>query len=724
MRQRFGGDKNMQQEFHPEWYTIPAFAETVPVNLCHKEQEKGQKAFDGVQNLHVLCRAEFQTAVCREKEVRVLLRITADDYYKAYINGVFAGQGPAPAYPENYYYNELDITRQVRQGKNLVAVHAYYQGLVNRVWNSGDGRFAVAAEIVMVRDGEEQTEGLRWSCQVSRAYSGEAVGYGTQFLENFDSRLWDENWNQPRAYLPAGAGEFSEPWEKMVPAKWADYRVGIQPSKVLEIYLQTPCILEKREKNKWFADAGQEITGSLFLRAKGMAGQQIHIFCGEELQENGEVKFETRCGCRYEETWTLRDGICLLEQYDYKGFRYCCICADEGVELLEVKFCIRHYPFADEMCVLRTDSVPLKKIFELCKNTIKYGTQEGYLDCPTREKGQYLGDAVIAARAQVWLSGTTELLRKCIDQFAQTAKICPGLMAVAPGSLMQEIADFSLLWGELLLTDYRFTRDREYLAGHYKTAKAIIGHFQKYQAQNGLLYQVEDKWNLVDWPENLRDGYDFVLSRPIVAPGFHNVINALFVGAVKTLNRIENILGYPASFSWEELREAYVEMFYRPEKKLFADSETSNHTAVHSNIYPLYFGLVPKEAKETIRNLFMEKGLCCGVMTSYFLLKGLARSGYYEEMYQLLINQGEHGWLQMLRDGATTCLEAWGKEQKWNTSFCHPWGTAPISIIIEEICGICPDGKERGKFRRNPHLPSGVKYCEMEIGWLEEANRG
>lgn len=35
--------------------------------------------------------------------------MTADDYYKLYINGRFAGQIPAPEYYFNYYWNEIDI---------------------------------------------------------------------------------------------------------------------------------------------------------------------------------------------------------------------------------------------------------------------------------------------------------------------------------------------------------------------------------------------------------------------------------------------------------------------------------------------------------------------------------------------------------------------------------------------------------------------------------------
>ena len=148
---------------------------------------------------------------------------------------------------------------------------------------------------------------------------------------------------------------------------------------------------------------------------------------------------------------------------------------------------------------------------------MRLGTQENYVDCPTREKGQYLGDAVVTAHAQVLLTGKTDMLLKCIDQFAQTARVCPGLLAVAPGGLMQEIADFSLLYSQLLLLYYRFTGEKETVDRYYGIADGILKHFSQYAREDGLLEQVADKWNLVDWPENLRDGYDFPLTRPVVA---------------------------------------------------------------------------------------------------------------------------------------------------------------------------------------------------------------
>lgn len=95
----------------------------------------------------------------------------------------------------------------------------------------------------------------------------------------------------------------------------------------------------------------------------------------------------------------------------------------------------------------------------------------------------------------------------------------------------------------------------------------------------------------------------------------------------------------------------------------------------------------------------MEKGLSCGVYFSYFVLKALCRMGRYEQALALILSDGEHSWRQMLSEGATTCFEAWGKEQKHNTSLCHPWASAPVILLAEDIL---------------PHLPSvgKIRYKE------------
>ena len=697
-------------EFHPTWYTIPEFAEVKPLSVYHKEQAEWSCENNGIRNLHVLARADFFAS----KDKTYLLRISADDYYKLYINGVYVTQGPAPAYPEHYFYNELDISDYLVEGKNVFAVHLYYQGLINRVWNSGDNRFGIGTSVLAIKQETEKAqqgveievvEELAWRYRISDAYSGETTGYETQFLENFDSRKWDSDWMQP---------DYDDSdFEPMVEAKWADYQFTLQPTKQLAVYNKKPELIQKTEYGL-FLDMGEEVTGTLGVKALGSKGNKVLIHCGEEC-EDARVRYDMRCNCHYEEEWTLAEGTSLLEQYDYKAFRYVELLFGKDVNIEDVWVEVRHYPLDEESCTFSCNKKELEDIFKICKNAVKYGTQEAYLDCPTREKGQYLGDSIVTAHAQVWLTGSTEMLRKCIDQFARTTGVCKGLMAVAPGALMQEIADFSLLWSQLLLLDYQFTGDKEFLRRYYPVAKGIIEHFKQYEREDGLLRQVADKWNLVDWPENLRDDYDFTLSRPIVADGCHNVVNALYVGAMKILTDIEDILGESHSYDWEASRDRFCEVFYDENTGLFVDCEGSRHSAVHSNIYPMYFGFLPQDKIQPIVSFLEEKGLCCGVFMSYFFLKGLAKNGYHDVMYRLLVNETEHGWINMLREGATTCFEAWGKEQKWNTSLCHPWASAPIPLIIEEIAGFKPVQKDSHTYVWEPHVPEELEEFTLRI---------
>ena len=133
------------------------------------------------------------------------------------------------------------------------------------------------------------------------------------------------------------------------------------------------------------------------------------------------------------------------------------------------------------------------------------------------------------------------------------------------------------------------------------------------------------------------------------------------------------------------LKKAFIAAFYNEETKLFCDTEALTHSALHSNALPLYFGIATEDMQEDIRLFIMEKGLSCGVQFAYFVLKALGKIGAYEDELALLVNEGEHSWVNMIREGATTCFEAWGKGQKWNTSLCHPWAATPIPILFEDL---------------------------------------
>ena len=705
IQKRSGGEPFLEEKapWNPVWLTLPQMADIHPLSLWHREQEAVQlpEESSAFRNVHVLARSRFDL----KKGGCPTIRISADDRYKLYLDGEFVQEGPAPSHPEHYYYNELRLP-YLKAGRHVLGIHLYYQGCVNRVFYSGDLRIALAAELT---DDTGTILPLDFLCCRTKAYQGELIGYDTQFLENFDARRFPLGWNM-KGYDDSG-------WERMVPAKWADYRLYLQPTKMLYHAMCPPKMVRELPDGSIWIDLGRELTGNLHLRAVGKAGDRIRIWCGEECQDDGNVRYEMRCGCTYEELWTLDDGENVWETYDYKGFRYAQLLADQGVVLLEIGVFVRHYPMEEHLCRMESSEIELNQIFEICRHAVRLGTQESYVDCPTREKGQYLGDALVTAHAQVLLTGETEMLRKCIEQFADTVRAAPGLLAVAPGGLMQEIADFSLLYPQLLFLYYKFTGDVRIFEQYFDTVAGIVEYFRGFAREDGLLEHVSETWNLVDWPENLRDCYDFPLTRPEVAPGCHNVINALYLGAVDSLAQMAALTGRTVPYE-KELplwKRAYQQVFYREDTGLYADSGTSGHCALHSNVYVLYFGLARQEQKERMLDFIEAKGFSCGVMHSYFVLRALAKGGRYDAVYRLLVNDGEHGWIQMLREGATTCMEAWGKDQKWNTSLCHPWASAPIPIILEEIAGIQPNPDSDKGYDFRPHIPEAVEKLHVTV---------
>ena len=655
---------------HGQFICHKDFQNLKPINVFHKELSSFQpeKHAKDLYNRHTL----FRKKVVLGKTQTAILKITADDYFKLYINGVYVTQGPPPSYPNNYYYMEIDVTAFLKEGINTFAVHTYYQGLINRVWVSGDLRsmfwceLAINGNVSLVSDGS-------WLTATHTGYSQCGVfGYETAFAERYDCNAKEVGFEKESFDDSA--------WDVASIYHNSDYVLQKSPIKPLCVYFQTPKYVEKRG-NILFIDFGQEMVGSITANAKGEKGDKLILRFGEELNSDGSVRFDMRCNCRYEEEWILSGKEDCLQQFDYKAFRYCEIVVPDNVSITDVRMQVRHYPF-EKKVVYETKNEKLKAVLKLCENTIHYGTQEVFVDCPTREKGQYLGDVCISGRAQCVLTGDTTLIKKSIRDFCNSTFICKGVMAVSTSSFMQEIADYSLLLPALVLWVYKRDDDKLFLSLTFPYIKGIYEYFAQYGQGDGLIESVTEKWNLVDWPDNLRDGYNFPLTKPI-GPGKHNVLNAFWIGFLKSYNEICKVLNKSENLKINDTEKAFVDTFYNEKTGLFCDSAEKTHSSVHSNILPLLFNIgITKDTEKRIAEYICQKKLTSmGVYMAYFALAALIKCGEIEKAERLATDDG--AWLNMLYEGATTTFEVWGKDQKWNTSLFHPWATAPL-IVFEK----------------------------------------
>lgn len=132
--------------FIGKWITSGRFAALEKRNVFHRQLAPAvTPETPELQNRHVLFRRKFTLSA--EEAASAKIYISADDYYKLYVNGKFVGQGPAAGYDFHYFYNVMDLSKFVQPGENTLAVHTYYQGLLNRVWVSGDHQHGLILDL-------------------------------------------------------------------------------------------------------------------------------------------------------------------------------------------------------------------------------------------------------------------------------------------------------------------------------------------------------------------------------------------------------------------------------------------------------------------------------------------------------------------------------------------------------------------------------------------------
>ncbi len=680
--------------------------------------DPGFKYQDNPVNIHTLFRKSFD--IKTPGLVRATMYFTADDFAKLYVNGDFLQCAPAPGYQHYYYYQVINLLPYLNNGNNCLAVHNYYQGLINRVWNSGDLLCGIFARLELEYD-DGGTETIvtdsSWRCLPCHAYDSERkFGYDTQFAEDIDMRIMPLNWQQP--------GYNDTAWIQAAIAVNYPHQLVRQETPPLTWRKVFPHEVKTLAPGCYLLDFGREVVGSAIIKTHGDEGAVIEIRHAEELDENGMARFSMRANCIYQEYATLSGRETdVIEFFDYKAFRY--------LELLnlsrepaagDIYVYERCHPFPENGSAFASANHELELIWDICRRAVRLGTQDSYLDCMSREKGAYLGDAFVTGQSHLYLTGKTAMLKKVLADFASSARFCPGIKAVAPGAFMQDIADYSLLWPALLYEYYQWSGDADFVESTLSVLGGMLQFFAPFENAAGLLTDFTAMPILVDWPSNLRDDYDdpHLMGTPMEhQTGNNTVLNLYYYGALTAALKLYAIAGRKrAVITLEERRQklqrGIMTQLFRD--GLFRDTEISSHASLHANALALAVGVIPDHVdKTTIFRLVKDKRLSCGVYFAFFVLQGLFNYRQTDIAYELLTSEDKQSWITMVRSGATTCMEAWGPDQKWNTSWCHPWASAPVFILAAEIFGLKPGVPGWSELQFRPQVPAALPHAGITV---------
>lgn len=610
--------------------------------------------------------------------------------YKAYLNGEFVGLGPTNRIGTEARYDGFDVTHLLRRGEtNALAALAYA--------NASTQRFQAELHVAYA-DGTEQIVGTgpSWKAMNGARAFPDA---GTIGVNNF--------YNAPRENLDArqfpfgfeSTGFDDSAWQPAV-AKAAMPDLQPTPMDKVEQQLHAPVKIVDKGDGNYFIDFGRTwIGGVQYDVADGTDGQAVELRFGETTSAPETVRYALHTTNNYRDVVTLKEGEQRLQTWGMRVFRYLEIVgAPEPVTAENLKALALVYPFDRETASFTSSDDNLNQVYQLSKNSIESLNVNFYTDSWTRERRNYEADGYLQQLSSLYLMEDLSLGRYSMDYF-KSNRTWP---TEWPIFVVLSVYDA-----------WRQTGNTEQVADYYDNLKAKLrpdwleastGLVRKTTRSDGCNSQTD--CDIVDWPTSQRDGYQF--------RQYNTVVNSLYYRATRDMAAMAEVLGKDADAAQftqqaDRLREQINARLYDAENGRYDDGMdaagvATGHYSVHASAFALAFGVPEGDQVARVAEFVDSRGMACSVYCAAFLVKGLYDGGNGQAALDALTDEGTSSWMNMIRLGAGSTMEAWDPSQKSNLTFSHPWAASPAFNVPSGLFGIQPLTTGYGEFQVKPQV--------------------
>lgn len=477
-----------------------------------------------------------------------------------------------------------------------------------------------------------------------------------------------------------------------------------------------PIKIVKKDVGHYFVDFGKDAFGTVKIMLTSPDDREIEVHLGETLTAEHSIDREPGGTIRYRKivlpvkkgthTYVVdipadkrNTGEKAIKMPEYIGevlpFRYCeiinCPC---NIDLSMISQIAVNYPFNDDASSFTSSNKVLNAVWKLCKYSIKATSFCGVYVDGDRERIPYEADAYI-----------NQLCHYCVDREFAMARYTHEYLIKHPTWPTEWILHSVLMaWA-----DYLYTGNTESLEEYYtdlkaKTLVALEREDGLISTRTGLvtddvlesIHLGDSIRDIVDWPpasfagsesKGEQDGYVFT--------DINTVVNAFHYRALVLMSKIAKVLNRDTDFSYfheraELVKKSINEKLFDKKRGVYVDGEGTEHTALHANMFPLTFGLVPEKYKPSVVDFIKSRGMACSVYGAQHLLQTLYQADEDEYALELMTAKTDRSWWNMIEVGSTITLEAWDLKYKGNLDWNHAWGAAPANIIPRWLMGIRP----------------------------------
>ncbi len=499
----------------------------------------------------------FHAAFRARAGARVSVRLAASTLYRLYVNGAFAGYGPARGPYGWFRVDQWDITKLVKDGVNVAAVEvAGYN--VNSYYVQDQPSF-LQAEIVSKGRVLASTAGAgaKFTARVltGRVQKVQRYSYQRPFSEVYRLK---PGWDAWRTEASGGSVPLQvQPAKKLLPRRvpYPSFELlpaqrqvgagtlepGLKPAKlwrdrsltkigpklggyrqeeldtIPSIDLQkiralssgpTPSPLDWNSKMQIGANAfrivdfGTNFTGFLGATIECAAPTKIYLTF-DEILTGGDVDFK-RLGCVNIVAYELEPGTYTVESIEPYTMRYMKALVPQGDATIS-RIYLRDYANPQVyLAHFASSDARLNRLFAAGRETFRQNALDIFMDCPSRERAGWLCDSYFTARVAPLLSGDTAIERNFLENF-----LLPPSFANLPSGMLPMCypADHPsgvfipnwALWFVLQLEEYlERSGDRRMVDALEPKVMALFEYFKPFRNQDGLLENLKS-WVFIEW---------------------------------------------------------------------------------------------------------------------------------------------------------------------------------------------------------------------------------
>lgn len=661
-----------------------------------------------------------------------VMRVTADNRYKLYVNETLVSLGPALGDIQHWNYATIDLAPYFKKGENIVAAQVWNEGSLKPV-----SQFSFRTGFLLQGTSDE-TKVLNtndsWKCIEDESYTPinqtvrgyYAAGAGEMIDMNLAVKGWtasdfdDSSWKTAKAVF-----------ERSARGMGFNTRGGwtLIPSVIPQMELTPQRLLTARRvegvnipKNFPAEKAAFEISAN--TTAKILLDQEIYtnayptlIFSGgknsvvvityaealydEKGAKNNRNEIEGKTISGRMDT-IISDGSQFqnFTSLNWRTYRYVELkveTKDSPLTIEDFYGTFTGYPFKMN-ANLNANNPELDKILEIGWRTARSCAVETYMDCPYYERLQYIGDARIQLFVSYFNSGDDRLAKNALNLMDNSRQKDGYTLSRYPDTQNQVIATYSM-WLVCMFQDYlMYGSDPDFLKDKLLGSRQILNYFISYVDTDGSLKNLPG-WNFTDWATEWRMGV-----APVGEDGSTALLDLQLLLALQAgidLEKTEGskeFAGLYASMA-NKMAETIKSKYWDASRNLFADTPDKKDFSQHTNSMAILAGLVnDQQANEIGKIMLADTSLTqATIYFKYYLHLALAQAGLGDDFLN---------WLDIWRENIDLGLTTWGEDSEVATtrSDCHAWGASPNIEAYRILLGIESAAPYFKKVKIEPHL--------------------